>query len=336
MNAPWLTLLAVGAAMLSAAGGRHLIKKIAIPGDYGWDYLTADSEGRRLYVSHDQEVVVLDLDSGVIVGKVPGSDVHGIAVVRELGRGFISATDPGSVTIFDLKTLAVIGKVPVGEDPNAIFYDGKTKRVFTIDRGSKRVSAIDPKSGKVVGTVEGLGGRTEHAVSDEAGHIFLNMQDRNTLLKLDSQALKVMETWPLAPCGQPSGMDMDRAHQRVFIGCRSGVMTVVDGTSGRIVTTQPIGRGVDATEFDRERALVYFSSGDGTMSVFHEDAPDNYTLVESVKTQSGARTMALDQKTGRAFLSAAEFGPRPAATPGSPQPRAPMIPGSFSVLIFGE
>lgn len=336
MNAPWLTLLAVGAAMLSAAGGRHLIKKIAIPGDYGWDYLTADSEGRRLYVSHDQEVVVLDLDSGVIVGKVPGSDVHGIAVVRELGRGFISATDPGSVTIFDLKTLAVIGKVPVGEDPNAIFYDGKTKRVFTIDRGSKRVSAIDPKSGKVVGTVEGLGGRTEHAVSDEAGHIFLNMQDRNTLLKLDSQALKVMETWPLAQCGQPSSMDMDRAHQRVFIGCRSGVMTVVDGTSGRIVTTQPIGRGVDATEFDRERALVYFSSGDGTMSVFHEDAPDNYTLVESVKTQSGARTMALDQKTGRAFLSAAEFGPRPAATPGSPQPRAPMIPGSFSVLIFGE
>ena len=240
------------------------------------------------------------------------------------------------MTIFDLKTLAVIGKVPVGEDRNAIFYDGKTKRVFTIDRGSKRVSAIDPKSGKVVGTVEGLGGRTEHAVSDEAGHIFLNMQDRKTLLKLDSQALKVMETWPLAPCGQPSSMDMDRAHQRVFIGCRSGVMTVVDGTSGRIVTTQPIGRGVDATEFDRERALVYFSSGDGTMSVFHEEAPDNYTLVESVKTQSGARTMALDQKTGRAFLSAAEFGPRPAATPGSPQPRAPMIPGSFSVLIFGE
>ena len=336
MNARWLTMLVVAAAMLSAAGGRHLIKKIAIPGDYGWDYLTADSEGRRLYVSHDREVVVLDLDSGSIVGKVPGNDVHGIAVVRELGLGFVSATDPGSVTIFDLKTLAVIGRVPVGEDPNAIFYDGKTKRVFTVDRGSKRVSAIDPKSGRVVGTVEGLGGRTEHAVSDEAGHIFLNMQDRNTLIKLDSQTLKIMETWPLAPCGQPSSMDMDRAHQRVFIGCRSGVMTVVEGTSGRIVTTQPIGRGVDATEFDRERGLIYFSSGDGTMSVFHQDTPDNYTLVERVKTQSGARTMALDQKTGRAFLSAAEYGPRPAATPGSPQPRAPMIPRSFSVLIIGE
>jgi hypothetical protein len=160
--------------------------------------------------------------------------------------------------------------VPVGEDPNAIFYDDKTKRVFTIDRGSKRVSAIDPKSGRVIGTIEHLGGRTEHAVSDVAGHIFLNMQDRNTLLKLDSQALKVMETWPLAPCGQPSSMDMDRTHQRVFVGCRSGVMTVVDGTSGRIITMQPIGRGVDATEFDRERGLVHFSSGDGTMSVFHQ------------------------------------------------------------------
>jgi DNA-binding beta-propeller fold protein YncE len=336
MNAGRLTLLVAAAALLSASGGRHLIKKIAIPGDYGWDYLTADSESRRLYVSHEREVVVLDLDSGAIVGKVPGSDVHGIALVRELGRGFISATDPGSVTIFDLKTFEVIGRVPVGEDPNAIFYDGKTKRVFTIDRGSKRVSAIDPKSGRVIGTIENLGGRTEHAVSDEAGHIFLNMQDRNTLLKLDSKALKVMETWPLAPCGQPSSMDMDRTHQRVYIGCRSGVMTVVDGTSGRIITMQPIGRGVDATEFDRQRGLVYFSSGDGTMSVFHQDTPDRYTLVESVKTQSGARTMALDQKTGRAFLSAAEFGPRPAATPGSPQPRAPVIPGSFSVLIIGE
>jgi len=336
MKARFLLLVSLTAATLAAAGGRHLIKKIAIPGDYGWDYLTADSEGRRLYVSHDKEVVVLDLDSGAILGKVPGSDVHGIAIVRELGRGFISATDPGSVTIFDLKTLAVIGKVPVGDDPNAIFYDGKTKRVFTIDRGSKRVSAIDPKSGKVVGAVEGLGGRTEHAVSDEAGHIFLNMQDRNTLLKIDSQALKVTETWPLAPCGQPSSMDMDRVHERVFIGCRSGVMAVVDGNSGRLVTTQPIGKGVDATEFDRERGLVYFSSGDGTLSVFHQESPDRYTLVESVKTQPSARTMALDQKTGRAFLSGAEFGPRPTVAPGSPQPRPPIIPGSFSVLIIGD
>ena len=334
-----LVLLAVIATTLAAAGGRHLIKKIPVPGDYGWDYLTADTEGRRLYVSHDKEVVVIDLDSYAILGKIPGSDVHGIAVVKDLGRGFISATDPGSVTIFDLKTLAVLGKVPVGEDPNAIFYDPKTKRVFTIDRGSQRVSAIDPKTGKVAGTVEGLGGRTEHAVSDNAGHVFLNMQSLGTLLRIDAQALKITDTWKLAPCEQPSSMDIDRTHQRVFIGCRSGVMTVVDATNGRIITTQPIGRGVDAAEFDERRGLIYFSTGgDGAMWVFHQDSPDQYTLVETVKTQAGARTMAIDRKTGRAYLSAGEFGPppTPAPAPGGRQGRGAMVPGSFSVLVFGE
>jgi len=334
LTALFLTL----AAALSAAGGYHLLKTIPIPGDYGWDYLTADSESRRLYVSHDKEVVVLDLDSGAIVGKIPGSDVHGIAVVKQLGRGFISATDPGSVTIFDLKTLAVIAKVPVGEDPNAIFYDAKTKRVFTIDRGSKRVSALDPNTAKVVGTVENLGGRTEHAVSDEAGHVFLNIQDLGTLLRIDAQTLKVTDTWPLAPCEQPSSMDMDRVHHRIFIGCRSGVMTVVDSLTGKIVDMQPIGRGVDATEFDPARSLAYVSTGggDGALSIFHEDTPDKYTLLETVKTQPGARTMALDRKTGRVYLSAAKLGRVPPATKEVPRPRAPMLPGTFGVLVFGE
>lgn len=329
-------MLAVLAATGLAAGGRHLIKRIQIPGDYGWDYLTADSEARRLYVSHDREVVVLDLDTNAVIGKIPGKSVHGIAIAKDFGRGFISCTDPGSILIFDLKTLAVIDRVPVGADPNVILFDRKTQRIFTADRGSQRVTALDPKTGTMVGTIERLGGKTEHAVSDDAGHIFLNMQDRNTMLKLDSQDLKVMETWPMAPCEQPSSVDMDRAHQRVFVGCRSGVMAVVDANSGKIVMTQPIGRGVDAAEFDPDRGLVYFSSGDGTMAVFHEDTPDKYTLVESVKTQTGARTMALDRKTSRAFLSVAEFGPRPEPTPGSPPQRAPMIPGSFSVLVFGE
>jgi YVTN family beta-propeller protein len=338
-KAKWPAVFTVFVASLAAAGGRHLIRTISVPGDYGWDYLTADTEGRRLYVSHDKEVVVIDLDSGTIVGKIPGSDVHGIAIARDLGRGFISATDPGSVTIFDLKTLAVIDKVPVGADPNAILFDRKTRRVFTFDRGSKQVTAIDPRTGKVTGKIENLGGRTEHAASDDAGALFLNMQDRNTLLKIDAQALKVTATWPLAPaCEQPSSMDMDRAHERVFIGCRSGVMAVVDGVTGRIITTQPIGKGVDATEFDPGTGLIYFSTGggDGALSVFHENAPDEYMLVETVKTKAGARTMALDQKTGRAYLSVAEFGPRPPAAPGGQQPRAPMLPGTFSVLVFGE
>jgi DNA-binding beta-propeller fold protein YncE len=336
VNVRFLAVFVLFSGVLPGAGEYRLIKKIPIPGDYGWDYLTADSEARRLYVSHDREVVVVDLDSGTILGKIPGKSVHGIAIAKNLGRGFISSSGPGSVIIFDLKTLSVISEVDVGADPNVILFDRKTQRVFTADRGSKRVTAIDAKTGKVAGTIEGLGGRTEHAASDDAGHIFLNMQDLHTLLKLDSQALKVLATWPLAPCEQPSSMDMDRKHERVFIGCRSGVMTVVDGATGRIVTTQPIGKGVDATEFDPDRKLVYFSTGEGAMSVFRQETPDKYILVENVKTQTGARTMAIDRKTGRAFLSVAEFGPRPDPTPGNPPPRAPMIPGTFAVLVIGK
>ena len=333
---PVFLILFVATLSLMAEGQYHLIKRIPLGGDYGWDYLTADSVGRRLYVSHDREVVVLDLDTGAIIGKVPAKSVHGIAVVNDVGRGFISCSDPGSIVIFDLKTLAVIERVPVGADPNVILFDRKSKRIFTADRGSKRVTALDPRTGKVVGTIEGLGGKTEHAAADDEGHLFLNMQDLHTMLKLDTQSLKVLATWPMAPCEQPSSMDIDRVHHRVFVGCRSGVMAVVNTDSGKIVTSQPIGKGVDATEFDPDRGLVYFSCGDGTMTVFHEDSPDQYTLVESVKTQSGARTMAVDHKTGRAFLAAAEYGPRPEARAGSPSPRPPMIPDSFSVLVFGK
>ena len=336
----WLTLFTMIASTLAAAGAYHVIKKIPIPGEGGWDYVAADSEGRRLYVSHNTEVAVLDLDSGAAVGKIAGGeDTHGAAIARELGRGFISASDPGSVTIFDLKTLATIGKVKVGDDPNGIIYDRKTQRIFTADRGSKRITAIDAKTGKIAGTIENLGGRTEHLASDDAGHVFLNMQDRNTTLKLDAQSLKVLETWPVAPCEAPSSMDIDRAHQRIFIGCRGGgAMAVVDITTGKVVTTQPIGRGVDATEFDPATGLIYFSTGggDGALSVFHEDSPDKYSLVENVKTQAGARTMAVDRKTGRIYLAVADLGPRPDAEPGKPQPRAPIIPGTFSVLLVGQ
>lgn len=199
------------------------------------------------------------------------------------------------------------------------------------------MSAIDPKTGKVVGTVEGLGGKTEHAVADEAGHVFLNMQDLDTLLKIDAQSMKVTDTWKLPGCELPSSMDMDRKTHRIFIGCRSGLMAVVDAGTGRIVTAQPIGKGVDAAEYDEVRGLIYFSTGtDGAMWVFHQDSPEKYTLVETVKTQLGTRTMAVDRKTGKAYLSAAEFGPRPEAAPSKAQPRPPMIPGSFSVLVFGE
>lgn len=328
------------ASAVAAASGYRVIKRIPIPGDTGWDYITADSEGRRLYVPHGIEVIVLDLDSGAIFGKISGlKGVHGVAIAKEFGRGFISATDPGSVTIFDLKTLAVLDKVRVGDDPNGIIYDPATQRVFSADRGSKRVTAIDAKTGKIAGTIDDLGGRTEHLAADGMGHVFLNMQDVGKLHKLDARALRVMETWPLdPPCGQPSSMDMDRAHNRIFIGCRSGLFAAVDGATGKIVATQPIGHVVDALEFDPKTALIYVSTGggDGALSIFREENPDQYTLAANVKTLPGARTMALDHQSGRVFLPVADLGPLPVATPENPRPRAPTIPGTFAVLVVGQ
>jgi DNA-binding beta-propeller fold protein YncE len=343
-----LALSVVFGAALPAAEAYNAVKRIPIAGDTGWDYITADTEGRRLYVPHGTEVIVIDLDSGAIVGKIPGlQDAHGVALAKEFGHGFISASDPGSVTMFDIKTLAVLNKERVGDDPNGIIYDPKTKRIFSADRGSKRLTAIDARTGKTAGAVNDLGGRTEHLASDEAGHIFLNMQDIGKLLKIDAQGMKLMETWSVAPpCAQPSSMDIDRAAHRVFIGCRGGgapaapsVLAVVDAANGKVVATQPIGAGVDALEFDASTKLIYVSTGGGpgALSVFHEDSPDKYTLLENARTLPGARTMALDHKTGMVYLPVADFGPTPPpATPGGRAGRAPVLPGTFSVLVMGR
>ncbi len=333
----------------AAADSYHVIKRIPIAGDMEWDYITADSASRRLYVPHGTEVVVLDLDSGAILGKIAGfEDAHGVALAPEFGRGFISASDPGSVNIFDLKTLRVVDKVRVGDDPNGIIYDPKLKLVFSADRGSKRLTAIDARSGKVAGMIDNLGGRTEHLASDGAGHVFLNMQDVGKLHKLDVHSFKIEETWTLAPaCVQPSSMDMDVAHNRIFIGCRGGGATqpgapsrlaVVDASNGKIVDTEPIGPGVDALDFDRPNGLIFVSTGggEGQLSIFHQDSANKYSLIQNVKTLPGARTMALDRKTGNVYLPVADFGPAPTPTAQNPRPRPRPLPGTFSVLVVGK
>lgn len=328
--------LLVGAlfAVTANAANYHVITTIPVPGDYGWDYASTDTEGRRLYIGHDKNVVVIDLDSKKIVGTIgDGSDMHGVAIAREFGRGFISESNPGSVVMFDLKTLKPLTEVPVGKDPNLVMVDHATKRVFTADRGDKQLSALDAKTGAVVGKVGPFDGRTEHGASDEKGHVFLNLQDKGLLLKIDARALKVVETWPVAPCGLPSAMDMDKASERIFIGCRSGLFAAVDGNTGKVVSTLPIGPGVDAVEFDSARKLIYVASGgDGTLSVFHEDTPDSYTLVQKVSTEIGARTLAVDHKTGAVYLPVGRFAPAPNGARG----RGPMIAGSFHVVVVGQ
>jgi DNA-binding beta-propeller fold protein YncE len=281
-------------------------KKISIPGRGSWDYLTVDEAGRRLYVSHGTQVEVLDVDSGAIVGKIPNTlGVHGIAIAPELGRGFVSDGKSSSVTIFDLKTLKMIGQVPTGKGPDAIIYDPATSRVFAFNGDGNSATVIEASSGKVAGTID-LGGGPEFATADGAGYVFDNLEDQSMVVKIDSRNLKAEQHWPTAPCQAPSSMAIDRPHRRLFIGCRSKVMAVMDADTGKIITSLPIGDHVDATAFDAETKLIFNSNGEGTITVIQQDSPDKYSVVETVKTAPRAKTMALDQKTHRLFLSTAE------------------------------
>ncbi|MGC1977578.1 MAG: YncE family protein [Candidatus Sulfotelmatobacter sp.] len=307
-----LIIFAVSLNLLAASaqtpGGYHVTKKISIPGQGSWDYLTVDEAARRLYVSHGTQVEVLDVDSGAIVGKIENTPgVHGIAVAPELGRGFVSNGQSSAVTIFDLKTLNTIAQVPVGKKPDAIIYDPATSRVFAFNGDSNSATAIDAPTGKVVGTVD-LGGGPEFAVADGLGYVYNNLEDESLVLKINAHSLKVEQRWPTAPCSSPSSMAMDRANRRLFIGCRSKVMAVVNADTGQVITTLPIGDHVDATAFDPESHLVFNSNGEGTITVVHEDSPDKYSVVGNVKTLPKAKTMALDPKTHRLFLSTAEAG----------------------------
>lgn len=286
----------------------QITKKIPIPGTGSWDYLVVDEGGRRLYVSHGTQVEVLDVDSGAIVGKVQNTPgVHGIAIAPELGRGFVSDGQSSMVTIFDLKTLKTIAEVPVGKKPDAIIYDPATSRVFAFNGDSSSASAIEAATGKVVGTVD-LGGGPEYAVSDGSGYIYNNLEDASMVLKINARSLKVEQRWPTAPCASPSSMAMDRPNRRLFIGCRSKIMAVVNADTGQVVATLPIGDHVDATAFDPSSDLIFNSNGEGTITVVHEDGPDKYSVVENVKTLPRAKTMALDPKTHQLFLSTAEAG----------------------------
>jgi YVTN family beta-propeller protein len=274
----------------------------------GWDYLAIDEAARRLYVSHETQVEVVDVDSGAIVGSVlntPG--VHGIAIAADLGRGFVSNGLASTVTIFDLKTLKPIADVPTGKKPDAIIFDPATSRIFAFNGNSNSATAIDAATGKVAGTVD-LGGGPEFAAADGNGFVYNNLEDQNQVVKIDSRKLTVVQRWPTAPCSSPSSMAIDRASHRLFIGCRSKVMAVMDAATGKVITTLPIGDHVDATVFDSDTQLIFNSNGEGTISVIHEDNPDLYSLAETVKTVPRARTVALDPKTHRLFLSTIESG----------------------------
>lgn len=336
VNTVFVTQSEARRTVTPAAPGYHLLKKIEVGGEGGWDYLSVDSAGRRLYVSRSTRVMVFDVDTGKSVGEIPDTPgVHGIAIADDLGRGFTSNGRDGSVTIFELKTLKTISKVKVGTNPDCILYDLATHRVFAFNRGSSDVSAIDAKTGEVAGLIA-LGGHPEFATADGKGMVFVNLDNKSEIVAIDSKKLVATAHWPVAPGEDPSGMAIDRKHNRLFSVCGNKKMTVMDASSGKVVADLPIGAGPDAAAFDPETSLAFSSNGEGTLTVVHQDSADKYTVVENVPTQRGARTMALDPKTHNIFLATAQYGPPPAATAEQPRPRGAMVPNSFVILVFGK
>ncbi|HEY3039289.1 MAG TPA: hypothetical protein VGJ66_11160 [Pyrinomonadaceae bacterium] len=344
MKSRVLSFLFIFVAMLSISlkgqaqpsPGYHLLKKFVLGGEGGWDLLAVDSAAHRLYISRATHVMVVDTDSGAIVGDIANTPrVHGIAIAPEFGKGFITNGGDATVTIFDLKTLKPSSQVKVGQNPDAILYDPVSKRIFAFNGNSKDATAIDAGTGTVAGTLA-LGGKPELAVADERGRVYVNLEDKSQIVAIDSRKLKIEATWPLAPGEEPTGIAMDRKHRRLFVTCSNKLMAVVNADNGKLLTTLPIGSGVDGAAFDSDKQLAFSSNGDGTLTVVREDSPDKFSVAENVVTQRGARTLDLDQKTHRVFLVTAEFGPTPAPTVERPRPRPPMLPGTFTLLVFGR
>jgi DNA-binding beta-propeller fold protein YncE len=328
LTACLLTVVLSIPGTVAAAEGYRLLKTVPVPGDGGWDYLTVDDAGRRVYVSHGNQVDVLDADSGEVKGTIADTKgVHGIAVAADLGRGFTSNGRDDTVTIFDLKTLKSVGSVKTGKGPDAIIFDPASKRVFALNGRGKSATVIDAAEGKEAGTID-LGGQPEFAAADGAGNVYVNLEDKNMVLKLDAKKMTVLERWALAPGETPTGLAMDPKTQRLFVGCRNKLLVVVNAENGKVVAKQAIGERVDACAFDPETGMVFCSCGDGTVTIVHEDEADKYTLVDTLKTKTGSKTMALDRKTHRLYLPTAEFK----ANAGGGRPT--MVPKTFAVLIY--
>jgi DNA-binding beta-propeller fold protein YncE len=317
----------------AGSAGYHLKAKYKLGGEGGWDYLAFDPGMNRLFISRGTHVLAVNPKNGKVIGDIPGfTRSHGIALAPQFNKGYASDGDPGSVTVFDYKTLKVLEHLKTAPDCDGIIYDPATKRVFTMNGDSGSSTAIDAATGTVIGTFQ-LGGKPEFAAADGKGHVFANLEDKSEMVKVDAKALKVDETWSLAPCKSPSGLAIDAKNERLFAGCHNGLMAFVDGDSGKVLGTVPIGPGVDANRFDPGTDYAFASCGDGTITVAHEDSPATLTKIATIATQRGARTMGIDLKNHTIYTVTAEFGPMPPETPGRRR-RPPILPDTFTLLVF--
>ena len=329
-----LSLVACGLATVAvcrAEGPYHFVKEIPVGTDGGWDYLSVDPAAHRLYVSHGTRVVVIDTVSDSVVGEITNTPgVHGLAPAPELGRGFVSCGRENKAAIVDLKTLQTLSKVETGQNPDGMLYEPGQQEAYMFNGRGQSATVIDAKSGKVVATVP-LGGKPEFAQADsKAGRVYDNLEDKSEVVAIDTKTHEVVNRWPIAPGEEASGMAIDVAHHRLFLGCGNKLMVMLDNTSGKVVASVPIGDGVDANAFDPGTELAFASCGNGTVTIAHEDAPDKLTVVQTLETQRGSRTMTIDPSTHRIYLAAAKFD-----APAEGQRRGRMVPGSFKILVYG-
>lgn len=333
-SAKFIALLAAISAM-AASAGFHVAGKLQIGGDGFWDYLTMDSDSRRLYVSHGTHVTVVDVDTEKAIGDIKDtSGVHGIAIAPKLNRGYTSNGRSNNVTVFDLKTLKEVGRIKTGQNPDAILYDPHSNRVFTFNGRSNDASVIDASTDKVVATIP-LGGKPEFPATDGHGKIWANIEDTHEIAEIDTAKAVVTKRYSLTGCEEPSGLAMNVKGRRLFSVCGNKVMVVSDPDAGKIVATLPIGEGADGAGFDPGLGLAYSSNGEGTLTVVRESG-GKYEVVENAPTQRGARTMAVDTKTHKIYLPTAQFGPAPAPTKETPRPWPSITPGSFVVLVVTQ
>lgn len=341
---PILAILwtALPANAQNTAHSYKLIHSYPLQGEGGWDSITFDAAQRLLYLAHSPRISVVNADTGALVGEIDGLNLaHGVALVKELDRGFISDGAGNQVVIFAISNLKVLGKIKTGNNPDCILYDPASKRIFTFNGGTHDSTVIDPVDGKVEATVP-IGGRPEYAVADGKGMIYLNVGDANEVAALDSRSLAITARWPIAPAAMATALAMDREHRLLFIGGRNKILAIMDADNGRIVQTFPIGFGVDTNIYEADKRLEFTSTREGTIHIFHEDSAEKFSVMEVVKTQPGAHTMALDPKTEHLFLDTADF--RPGTTPntgvfdhpsGGFHSMGIAVPGTFRLLVYG-
>jgi hypothetical protein len=329
-NNALLLTLAAGTLLAQPSSSYRITHTYTLGGDGSWDYVVPDPPNHRLFVARQNRVMVIDEDSGMLLGEVTGiQGAHGTAVAQAAGHGFATSGNEQSVVMFDLKTFQALGRIPAAEDADAILYDGPSNRVFTLNGDAHSSTVIDAKAGTLITNIP-LGGKPEYGASAGDGKVYANLTDTAEVVEIDAKTAAVSRRWSTKPCERPVAMAIDTAHHRLFSGCRSGVMAVSDYQAGKVVATVPIGMGVDGAGYDPASGNAFASNADGTLTVIHQDSPDQYHVIENVQTPQASRNMGLDSTNHRVFLVSGKFGPAPAGGRG----RGPVLPGSFALLVI--